>query len=186
MGVVTSCLDFFHVGMPTLEKILMIAPPYAFSNAIIKTGKQNMNRILCKEACEKSETCMYQPAGWMCEKAPEMCCDSFDHRFSFESPGFGLNVTLLVLVSVLATSLLLIIDFEVFKQCVSKIRELKSDEMLKKGEQDEVDEDVLQEKFRVRNMGINEIEDHQLVTKDLSKCYGKLVAVNQLCLSIEK
>lgn len=81
------------------------------------------------------------------------------------------------------------IDFDMFKQWVSRLIEINKnyfEVVLEKGEPDSVDEDVMQEKIRVRNMGKKEIESYQLVTKDLSKRYGKLVSVNQLCLSIDK
>lgn len=189
MGVVTTCLDFFNVRMPTLEKILMLAPSYAFTSAIISAGKQNANRILCKKACAKNVTCLTQYEGWTCEQSPEMCCDTIEHRYSISSPGLGLNIMMLIVEAVLATSLLMMIDFDVFKQWVSRLIEINKnyfEVVLEKGEPDSVDEDVMQEKIRVRNMGKKEIESYQLVTKDLSKHYGKLVSVNQLCLSIDK
>lgn len=189
MGVVTSCLDFFHVAMPTMEKILMIVPSYAFTSAIISVGKQNANRVRCKTACEKNFTCLTQNEQWTCEQAPGMCCDTFESHFGLNSPGLGVHIVSLIVVSILATSLLLLIDFEVVKQWITRIIEINKnyyEVLLEKGEPDGVDEDVMKEKIRVRGMGKDEIDNYQLVTKDLSKCYGKVVAVNQLCLSIEK
>lgn len=189
MGVVTSGLDFFNVDMPTLEKVLMIIPSYALISSIISVGKINGNRIRCKIACEKNVTCLTQNDGWTCEQAPEMCCDTFDSHFTLNSPGLGFNIISLIVVSVLAFSLLLMIDFEVVKQWISKLIEINKnyyEVLLEKGEPDGVDEDVMKEKIQVRGMGKDEMKDYQLVTKDLSKCYGKLVAVNQLCVSIDK
>lgn len=189
MGVVTACLDFFKARMLILEKVLMLAPTYAYTSAIISVGKQNVNRVLCKVACAKNTTCLTQHEGWACEQAPDTCCDTFESRYSFESPGIGLNITMLISVAVLANIFLLLIDFEVFKQWITRVVEMNKnyyEKLLEEGEPEGVDQDVLREKLRVRSMGKDEIENYQLVTKDLSKCYGKLVAVNQLSLSIEK
>lgn len=47
------------------------------------------------------------------------------------------------------------------------------------------DSDVLEEKYRVRNMNYNQIRSNNLVVKNISKYYGNFLAVNQICVGVD-
>lgn len=114
--------------------------------------------------------------------------DSIDYRFQWNSPGYGQITAMMLIMGTLAMSIVLLIDFEIFSQWILDLRELgqKYYHILESGQADEIDEEVKEEIARVRMMGKNELESYQLVAKDLSKYYGKLLAVNQLCIAVEK
>ncbi|XP_063706472.1 ATP-binding cassette sub-family A member 17-like [Culicoides brevitarsis] len=188
VGVVFLTLTFADEPMFNLQIFFMFIPPYAFTNAIVSVGQQNANRLMCKEACEKHETCFKEHQGWMCEQAPRICCDNFEFKYGFEYPGVGWNIVALIFMAIFSMILLLIIDFEVFKQWISRFRDLKErnyENLLENGDPN-VNEEVKKEKNRIRGMTKDEIQNYQLVTKDLSKCFGKEIVVNQLCLAIER
>lgn len=48
-----------------------------------------------------------------------------------------------------------------------------------------IDFDVVQEKNRVKEMSVPDINDHNLVLTELSKSYGKFVAVHDMSIAVE-
>lgn len=53
--------------------------------------------------------------------------------------------------------------------------------------EDEImDSDVRQEKDRVKQMDIEEISEHNLVLRDMTKYYKNFLAVNQLCVGVNQ
>lgn len=58
---------------------------------------------------------------------------------------------------------------------------------MQRGENPAESEEVRNEKVRVRGLGKADMENFQLVAKDVSKYYqGQQLALNQLCLAVEK
>ena len=55
-----------------------------------------------------------------------------------------------------------------------------------KSQDKNIDSDVADENERVHKMNEEDISDHYLVLKDFTKYYGKVLAVNQICLKVNK
>lgn len=50
---------------------------------------------------------------------------------------------------------------------------------------DALDSDVLEEKFRVRNMNYNQVRSNNLVVRNMTKFYNNFLAVNQICVAVD-
>lgn len=49
-----------------------------------------------------------------------------------------------------------------------------------------LDSNVVEEKEKVQNMPGSEIATYNLVVNNMSKVYGKFVAVNSMCIAVEQ
>lgn len=91
----------------------------------------------------------------------------------------------MLLTSIGATIILLLIEhgllgraiFNVMKKCQPSINE---------DENEPLDDDVKEIKERINGMAINELREQNLVLQNVSKFYGKFLAVNQVSLEIKQ
>lgn len=82
--------------------------------------------------------------------------------------------------------ILLIIEYRVFEGVIYYVRGLFKRNLPERAPNDELDDDVANEKQKVAAMTKTDQELHNLVLCDLSKFYGKFLAVNQLSIAIKQ
>lgn len=108
------------------------------------------------------------------------CCVT--DYFAWESPGIGRNVVFLLGMGVVFLLILTLKEFRLFHRLFYKVQKNYS---LLANESSFMDDDVIEEKYRVRNMNYNQIRSHNLVLKNMTKFYNDFVAVNQICVAVE-
>lgn len=82
--------------------------------------------------------------------------------------------------------LLLIIEYRVFAGLIYYIRSFLQRKLPSMSQNGEIDDDVNEEKRRVKGMTLNDLETNNLVLQSLSKFYGKFLAVNQISIGIKR
>lgn len=102
--------------------------------------------------------------------------------YDLESPGIGRNVIFSIFMGVVLMGTLLGIEFRIFDMILNLVRSQRVP-VIGSGEI-EMDDDVLQEKLKIKGMSFEELKNTTLVLKDITKYYNDLLAVNRLCLGV--
>lgn len=105
--------------------------------------------------------------------------------FDWEEPGIGRDITYMILEGTLTFSVLLLLEYRLIAVVIYKIKRLPSADV-KPIEDSIIDSDVLEEIYRVKAMPKTEIESTSLVVQDMTKIYGKFLAVNQLSIAVDR
>ncbi|XP_053672343.1 phospholipid-transporting ATPase ABCA3-like [Anopheles nili] len=157
-----------------LEWIFMFFPSFVLTQSMNALNMVGGREALCQRACEQLTFCT---PDLVCLVVPQ-CCDT--SAFTFDTTT-GINRSLLFFVGigVVAFAILLIVDYRVTKKIFS--RATHSEPVREDGEQDS---DVLVEKHKVAACSAGELASYNLVLKELSKSYGKFVAVNKLSIGV--
>lgn len=110
-----------------------------------------------------------------------------DHDyFDWSNFGIGRNLLFMLCTGIGFFSILLITEYSVISSFVYTIKSFFTTS-LKRDERDEpLDFDVVEEKKRVKTMTESEIENHNLVLMEMSKAYGKFVAVHDMSIAVEQ
>lgn len=102
--------------------------------------------------------------------------------YACDDKGIGLNLLLMFFSGIVFLSVCILIDLHVFENILNQMCD-------KKGRFPtslHVDSDVQAENEKVNQMTESEIANSNFVVKNLSKIYGNFLAVNQLCVSIDR
>lgn len=102
--------------------------------------------------------------------------------YSFDDEGIGLNLLLLYLTGIIYLTICILKDMHVFRRLSAMI--YTKDEKFPM--RINVDSDVQDEIEKVFTLSEGDIANSNLVVKNLSKLYGDLLAVNQLCLKVDR
>lgn len=105
--------------------------------------------------------------------------------FKWKAPGIGRNLLYSFTEGLILFTVLLFIEYEVF----SKLIYFVSQKYCPKYPKDNPDEDsdVTEEKLKLSDFSESEVKtNYILAVKDLTKYYGKFLAVNGLCLGVKK
>lgn len=82
--------------------------------------------------------------------------------------------------------ILLIIEYRVFEGVIYAIRACFARTLPPMSEDGQIDNDVNDEKRKVNEMTMNDMQTNSLVLQSLSKFYGKFLAVNQISIGIKR
>ncbi|CRK89801.1 CLUMA_CG003438, isoform A [Clunio marinus] len=113
------------------------------------------------------------------------CCDR--NIYSFSGEGIGTNLVALVLVGILSFLMLFAMEYRWLQNIyyyLTKTLEHSLD--VPESEDGFVDSDVLAEKIKIRSVTDFLREKCNLLIKDFTKYYGKRLAVNQICVAVDK
>ncbi|XP_058124970.1 phospholipid-transporting ATPase ABCA3-like [Anopheles ziemanni] len=176
-----SLLRFDGIDLENVANILewffMFFPSFVLTQSMNALNMVGGREALCDRACEQITLCTQE---LKCLLVPECCGTS---AFTFDQLT-GINRSLLFFfgIGVVAFSAILIIDYRLFKKFFSRktVSVVVSDDR----QVDEQDSDVMDEKRRVASCSDVELSSYNLVLKDLSKSYGKFVAVNKLSVGV--
>uniref|UniRef100_A0A1B0GH75 Putative lipid exporter abca1 n=1 Tax=Lutzomyia longipalpis TaxID=7200 RepID=A0A1B0GH75_LUTLO len=190
IGIFTGVAFFnvvFVLRIPSLELVhvadgmtwaFLLFPHFALSNGLSNLNTLNTFIPLCNTLCNwpSEECCMPQ--------LPDQCC--VQGYFDFTDPGIGRDLVYMAVVGVIMFGILLIKETRVLegvfyrgkKAIEAPIPETEEESGL-------LDSDVQAEKNRIREMTLADIENHNLILKDMTKYYGKFLAVNQLCVGVD-
>ena len=90
----------------------------------------------------------------------------------------------MLLSGVLFFVILFMIEFRVFHRLFYMCKRTPHQRMLP-DDGTGVDSDVMEEKFRVRNMNYNQLRANNLLVRNMSKYYGSFLAVNDICVGVD-
>lgn len=106
--------------------------------------------------------------------------------YAFEEPGIGRNLIYMGVTGVVFFLILLIIEYRVFEGLTYYIRSFFERKLPPMTVNGELDNDVDDEKKRVKQMTMADLRANNLVLQSLSKFYGKFLAVNQISIGIRR
>ncbi|GJQ88081.1 hypothetical protein Trydic_g13093 [Trypoxylus dichotomus] len=154
-----------------LHWIFSLAPHYSLAVAFVNISNLDTMITMCNQLVTDMNLTACQ--------LNQQCC--FDDNFFNISTGIGASLLYMVGVAVVATCVLLLIEYRIFDNVMYSFQNKKN---TLPTTEDTDDSDVLEEKRKVRagEIGPN---DYEVVLKDLTKQYSNFFAVNQLCLGIK-
>lgn len=136
----------------------------------------------CKQACDMLGPSTCPNLDFVCLFEPR-CCDN--DYFAWKSPGIGRHITYLVVVGGILFVVLFLKELHVLDGLFYRSKRMYTGEPPPETEDSTMDSDVMMEKTRINLMAMEEIKATNLVTKSMTKYYGKHLAVNQLSLAVK-
>lgn len=108
------------------------------------------------------------------------------NHFDWEDPGITQNLIFLLCTSIVLFSILLALESGILQSGIYFILRLCRRKFSPEISNEDVDDDVLQEKHRLNTMSTSEITAHNLLVRQLSKFYGNFLAVNQISVAVKE
>lgn len=103
--------------------------------------------------------------------------------FSWEEPGIGRNMVFFSIVGAVLFMLLVVIEYRVPEMIMYK---LKNSQVNPPPDVAEEDDDVANERHKIKNTNGLEIGTYSLMLRDFSKYYKKFLAVNKLSVGVKR
>ncbi|XP_062556427.1 phospholipid-transporting ATPase ABCA1-like [Armigeres subalbatus] len=166
--------DMFELNelSETLSAVFLIFPHFTLCDAIVNLSRMSLTISMCEAPRPPGVTAL-------------PICDENLHYMQWERPGIGRHLYYSLVMTVVYFTLLFLLDFQVLKVLIHKIREwyYRSQYKLDKNRQD-LDSDVRTEKERIDAMTEAQIQDTNLVAHNMTKYYKRFLAVDQLSVGI--
>ncbi|KAL0841224.1 hypothetical protein ABMA28_014958 [Loxostege sticticalis] len=166
-----------------LDYILQFFPLYSLVTIVRSLNQIGMTVHMCLLACENLQSLVPNMGECsmtvMCAR-PEFedsCCVREDPYWDWEQPGVMRYITCMLVTCVVLWGVLMIIEYNVIQKIFR--REKKPPPV----DENLLDEDVIDESRHVEHIG-DDVSQHSLVARGLSKYYGKHLAVNQVSFSV--
>uniref|UniRef100_A0A182J4R4 ABC transporter domain-containing protein n=1 Tax=Anopheles atroparvus TaxID=41427 RepID=A0A182J4R4_ANOAO len=160
-----------------LEWIFMFFPSFVLTQSMNALNMVGGREAVCERACEQITICTEE---LKCLLVPQ-CCGTTPFTFD-EQTGINRSLLFFVGIGVVGFCAVLFIDYRLFKKIFSRKTASVVASEDQRNEQD--DSDVLEEKRKIASSSEGELSSYNLVLKDLSKSYGKFVAVNKLSVGV--
>ncbi|CRK94501.1 CLUMA_CG008006, isoform A [Clunio marinus] len=109
--------------------------------------------------------------------------DTDYNAFRFHEDSLGTNIVMFFVSGIFFISICLLKDHFLFGKLIFKL--FKSYQYVPKNSNSYIDDDVKNEEEKVQKMEKHQLKQENLLLKDLSKLYGRNVAVNKLNLSVD-
>ncbi|XP_058116458.1 phospholipid-transporting ATPase ABCA3-like [Anopheles ziemanni] len=163
-----------------LEWAFMIFPLFSLSQSLSNINVLSTTETVCREQCTEDTTALCS-AEYICSLLPQ-CCDT--NIFSWENTGINRQLMYMGVVGMVGFLILMGIEFRVIER-IFKRRRQRTAELAPLSEDSTMDDDVWREKNRVKGLSNAEIGNSNLIVSELTKYYGKFLAVNQLSVSVD-
>ncbi|XP_023310224.1 ATP-binding cassette sub-family A member 3-like [Anoplophora glabripennis] len=179
-GVVAFLLTNNLKGIPSttdigddLHEVFLIFPHFCLAMGLIDVYEFQIQKELCKK-CEVQ----------FCHEGMKKgeCKDVHKSYYMWDSPGIGKNLSFLFIVGLILYLVHLFIEYKLFIRLFYYITRYRQHQ--KQNEEIEEDADVAEENNKIRNASRDELLNYALILRDLTKYYGKFLAVNCLCLGV--
>uniref|UniRef100_A0A1Y9GL18 ABC transporter domain-containing protein n=1 Tax=Anopheles arabiensis TaxID=7173 RepID=A0A1Y9GL18_ANOAR len=158
-----------------LEWIFLFFPSFSLTQSMNALNMVGGREALCQRACEQITFCT---EALKCALVPQCCGTS---AFTFDQQtGINRNLLFFAGIGVVSFAIILLVDYRVAKKLFSR----SANGVTMSSDQGETDSDVLEEKRRIAACSSGELASYNLVLKELSKNYGKFVAVNKLSVGV--
>ncbi|XP_062556230.1 phospholipid-transporting ATPase ABCA3-like [Armigeres subalbatus] len=168
----------------TLEWFYMIFPHFALSHSLNNINLALTIKQICEAQCDAMPFCT---DNLLCS-FDKRCCDT--EIFSFQPNGISRNLMYMLAVGIVSFTILLLKELRCFSMNISCKKPCGSAPIDATSESKETiaineDSDVADEKQRIALLNEQNLANHTLVLKEVSKHYGSFVAVNELSLAVE-
>uniref|UniRef100_A0A182WCA7 ABC transporter domain-containing protein n=1 Tax=Anopheles minimus TaxID=112268 RepID=A0A182WCA7_9DIPT len=158
-----------------LEWIFLFFPSFSLTQSMNALNMVGGREALCQRACEQITICTEE---LKCLLVPQCCGMS---AFTFDQQtGINRNLLFFTGIGLVSFAIILLVDYRLMKKIFS--RKANNTEMA--NDQGETDSDVLEEKRAIAACSDGELASYNLVLKELSKSYGKFVAVSKLSVGV--
>lgn len=105
--------------------------------------------------------------------------------YDWNEPGISIYLTYMGVSGVVYFMLLFMIEFRVFSKVIQCTRGT-FEGTLPSQQESAIDDDVKEEKEKVDTMSSQDLQVNNLVLQNLSKFYGKFLAVNQISVAVKR
>ncbi|XP_064211020.1 phospholipid-transporting ATPase ABCA1 isoform X2 [Tribolium castaneum] len=164
--------DASHSTRIFFEWVFIFTPYYSVVNGI--TAIITMRNI--RKECDMNTKL---PREVLCEVVKECCYEDF--YYSFEEPGIGRNIFIPLFMSFLLFTIIFLTEFNFFSRICTKVKHFHKPP----NENVILESDVHNENETIRNTSVDVLRKSYLVVlRDVSKYYGKCLAVNSICLGV--
>lgn len=169
-----------------LTWIFLLFPHFALSHGLSNINMITIFNQICDTQCNLLPLCNSRET--LCSLAPFFnitapCCDQ--DYFDFDNYGIGRHLMYLFVVGAVAFVVLLLVEYEIVSSVFYAIKSSFTKFTLNESNEP-LDADVLEEKDKVQSMTELKIQSYNLVVNNMSKVYGKFVAVNNMCVAVEQ
>ncbi|XP_053658365.1 phospholipid-transporting ATPase ABCA3-like [Anopheles marshallii] len=164
-----------------LEWAFMIFPLFSLSQSLSNINVLSTTESVCREQCTE-ETAALCSQEYICSLLPQ-CCDT--NIFSWETTGINRQLMYMGVVGLVGFLILMGIEFRVVERMLKRRKRSSGTALPPASEDPTIDGDVWEEKRRVKSLSDGEVSNTNLVINELTKYYGKFLAVNQLSVSVE-
>jgi len=172
------------LGQQHIAKILgwvfLPFPHFSLAKAISGLNMMQSTIKSCGVLCEMMDNCTPQ---LICS-IHSTCCE-LDY-FSFKGNGIATSLVALAVIAVVAFFLLYAIEYRWIQSIFYSFRKSKTLKNIPESEDNFIDTDVYAEKEKIRTTASSLIANNNLLIKDMTKFYGKQLAVNQISVGVEK
>ncbi|XP_063703387.1 phospholipid-transporting ATPase ABCA1-like [Culicoides brevitarsis] len=161
--------------------IFLIFPHFALSDSLSNLNILNTVISVCDKRCSLLPNCKMEE---LCKAHPlfARCCER--NFFKWDDPGIGKNLFYMILTGITTFTILLMHEYRIFEMIFYKGVHLYKGPPIPETEDDILDQDVKDEKNRINAMEPEQIVSTNLVLKNMTKFYNRLLAVNQTCVGV--
>nr|XP_029724371.1 ATP-binding cassette sub-family A member 3-like isoform X2 [Aedes albopictus] len=171
----------------TLEWFYMIFPHFALSHSLNNINLALTIQQICEAQCDAMPFCTDK---LLCS-FDKRCCDT--EIFSFQPNGISRNLVYMLAVGIISFTVLLLKELRYFQFNIScrkpwgsaPIAASSSTTASKETVAINEDTDVFDEKQRIAALEEDNLSDHTLVLKEVSKRYGSFPAVKEMSLAVD-
>lgn len=106
--------------------------------------------------------------------------------YDMEDPGVGGSIRNMVIVAIVFFTILVLIEFKYISLLIYYIRCHHKKELQSIEATGRINADVQAEKNKVNEMDEDDLEETNLVIRNLTKFYGNLAVVKEICIAVER
>ncbi|KAL0893030.1 hypothetical protein ABMA27_014684 [Loxostege sticticalis] len=184
--LITEVLRLPEVGSPhyahLFDWIFSPLPIYCISRSFRDMSVSSFSLMACDGLCEQFVNIANCTRQTICHQLNiSVCCIEDDPFLKWGEPGIGRYLFMMTLVGIVALTCLLIKEYKLINKVFYKSTPKPAPPVPA-----EEDSDVAAERRNVQALTRNELGQHSLVCKDLTKYYQKFLAVNRLTFVVHK
>lgn len=193
-------LGLRYIAEP-LGWLFLIFPHYSLARGINNLYMKQSTINICNTQCAYFPQCSTIGVPRLCESVVIDCsgnvtdpilklvCDVKDSCceqdfFDFTESGIGVQLVALFVIGVVSFAILFVIEFRWLQNVYFTLKSINRRKDIPESEDGTVDSDVMNEKNKIRS--ITAYSDSNLIVKDFTKFYGNTLAVNQICVGVER
>ncbi|KAJ6635436.1 Phospholipid-transporting ATPase ABCA3 [Pseudolycoriella hygida] len=195
-------LGLRHIAEP-LGWVFLIFPHYSLARGINNLYMKQSTINICNTQCSYFPECSFFGVETICNaisydcdgdvsdptirlvcNLKKSCCDP--HFFGFDESGIGIQLVALFVIGVVSFFILFAMEFRWIQNFYFRLRSLKRVTNIPESEDGTVDSDVMAEKNKIRSLTPYIEANNNLIVKDFTKFYGNILAVNQICVGVNK
>lgn len=195
-------IAFTSVRNPPVLLYSFLFQSHGLGNINIVTAFNQICDMQCKllPGCTKEIMCeilpLFNSSAPCCGKTItttnyDHCCQklsfsSDNDYFKWNNFGIARNLLFMSCTGIGFFVILLVTEYSLVSSSIYSIKKIFMSAFSRNETDEPIDYDVVQEKSRVKDMSEADIKDHNLVLMNMTKLYGKFVAVHDMSVAVEQ